>query len=128
MSAEPAQMTVVSPVATDEIPAPPDELGGPGRAMWDDMLGALEIEDPRELISLRQACLLEDDLVRLRDELEGADLVVKGSTGQPVEQPLLGAIRNAVTLQSKLLGAIARSDAPASATQAGRRLALQRHQ
>jgi hypothetical protein len=72
------------------------------------------------------ACQLADDVARLREELAGSDLISQGSTGQPVESPLLGAIRNAVALQAKLLGSIGLNASEATRTQAGRRLALQR--
>ena len=73
---------------------PPSELGKPGRALWQKVTSTFEFVDPRELVALRHSCLLEDDLDRLRAELAtSTTLVVKGSTGQPVETPLLGAIR-----------------------------------
>lgn len=110
------------------MPKPPPELGKAGRALWNKVTGTLDFADPRELVSLRQACLLEDDLSRLRAELVDSALVVKGSTGQPVETPLLGAIRNAVALQAKLLGSIAVDSDQASRSHAGRALVAMRHQ
>ena len=76
--------------------------------------------------AIRQACRLEDDIVRLRTELDDAPLVTKGSTGQPVESPLLGSVRNAVALQSKLLGGLALDDV-VSASSAGRKLVALRY-
>jgi len=106
---------------------PPPDLGKAGRSLWSKVTSTLVFDDPRETISLRQACLLEDDLARLRAELVDSPLIVEGSTGQPVETPLLGAIRNAVSLQAKLLGSIAIDASDAARTQAGRALASQRH-
>jgi len=105
---------------------PPAELGKPGRGLWAKVTRSLSFEDPRELIALRQSCLLEDDLVRLRAALTDSALVVKGSTGQPVENPLLGAIRSAVALQAKLLGSIAVPEQEQARAHAGRALAAQR--
>ena len=91
------------------------------------MTSTFEFVDPRELVALRHSCLLEDDLDRLRAELAtSTTLVVKGSTGQPVETPLLGAIRNAVALQAKLLASIAVDTSQADRSHAGRALVSQR--
>ena len=105
---------------------PPSELGKPGRALWQKVTSTFEFVDPRELVALRHSCLLEDDLDRLRTELATSTLVVKGSTGQPVETPLLGAIRNAVALQAKLLGSIAVDSSQVDRSHAGRALVSQR--
>ena len=106
---------------------PPSELGKPGRVLWQKVTSTFEFVDPRELVALRHSCLLEDDLDRLRAELAtSTTLVVKGSTGQPVETPLLGAIRNAVALQAKLLASIAVDISQADRSHAGRALVSQR--
>lgn len=105
---------------------PPSELGEAGKALWDAVTGPIEFEDPREVHALRQACRLEDDVVRLRAELALAALVVAGSTGQPVESPLLGSTRQAVALQARLLGSIAVDTGAAQRSHAGRVLAAQR--
>jgi len=107
-------------------PRTPTELGAAGKALWKTIFDGIETEDPRELHAIRQACRLEDDVVRLRAELDDAPgLVTKGSTGQPVESPLLGSIRNAVALQSKLLATVAIDDI--STSTAGRRLVSSRY-
>ena len=110
-----------------EVQKPPPELGKAGLDLWNQVCADIEVSDPRELIVLRQSCLLQDDLERLRDELKGAPLITKGSTGQPVESPLLASIRAAVSLQSKLLQSIAVSTDAASSSQAGRRLVAHRY-
>jgi hypothetical protein len=104
----------------------PSGLGKAGRALWRSITERITFEDPREVTALTQACLLADDLARLRDQLAGSPLVVQGSTGQPVESPLLGAIRLAVALQAKLLSSIAVEDDEAARSHAGRSLAAQR--
>lgn len=105
----------------------PAELGKEGRALWRDVVAKIEFFDPREVLALRQACQLEDDLGRLRRQLETSELVVKGSTGQPVESPLLGSIRQAVALQARLLASIAIEAGAADRSRAGRRLVAARY-
>ncbi|HEY5103404.1 MAG TPA: hypothetical protein VII65_00010 [Acidimicrobiales bacterium] len=105
----------------------PKAIGKSGAALWVQITTAIEFEDPREIHALRQACLLEDDVARLRDELEQSELIVQGSTGQPVENPLLGAIRNATALQAKLLASIAVERDEVERSSAGRRLVSQRY-
>lgn len=107
-------------------PKPPTGLGRAGSALWRRVVRAIEFTDPRELHALRQACLLETDLGRLRAELAKASLVVKGSTGQPVESPLLGSIRQAVALQGRLLASISVEPDAAERAHAGRALVAHR--
>jgi hypothetical protein len=105
----------------------PKSLAKQGAALWVQITTVIEFDDPREIHALRQACLLEDDVARLRDELERSALIVQGSTGQPVENPLLGAIRNATALQARLLGSIAVESSELERTIAGRRLVSTRY-
>ncbi|GEM_PF-3130073 len=110
-----------------KLPAP-KVLAKDGSALWNNVTSLITFEDPRETHTLRQACLLEDDVARLRAELKLAALIVQGSTGQPVENPLLGAIRNATALQARLLSSI--NVVPASVNDlsvAGRRLVSSRY-
>jgi hypothetical protein len=107
-------------------PKPPSGLGIAGRALWRAVLRAIRLDDPREVHALLMACQLADDVARLRAELTGSPLVTAGSTGQPVESPLLGAIRNAVALQSRLLSSIAVEAHEQARSHAGRALVLQR--
>jgi hypothetical protein len=109
-----------------KLPAP-KVLAKAGRALWDRVTNAMNFDDPREVHALRQACLLEDDVARLREELADAPLIVQGSTGQPVENPLLGAIRNATALQARLLSSIAVEYSELQRSAAGRALVAQRY-
>jgi len=97
-----------------------------GKALWHAVAEAFDFEDPREKHALRMACELADDVARLRSELAGSPLVTVGSTGQPVESPLLGAIRNGVALQAKLLGSIGIDASDQARSHAGRLLVSQR--
>jgi hypothetical protein len=101
---------------------PPAELDTPGKTLWKFIFADFGTEDPYEKHAIRQACRLEDDIVRLRQELLSSKLVVKGSTGQPVESPLLGSIRNAMALQSRLLSTVSVESDAMSPSTAGRRL------
>lgn len=105
---------------------PPAGLGKAGRALWRDVLTPVTLENPMEVQALTEACRLADDLVRLREQLATSELVVQGSTGQPVENPLLGAVRLAVALQAKLLGSISIEVDASARSRAGRALAAQR--
>ena len=108
-----------------QIPTPSD-FGQAATALWELVTSTFTFDDPRETHALRMACQLADDVDRLRTELAGSALIVQGSTGQPVENPLLGAIRNATALQSRLLGSIAVPTDEAARSHAGRALVAQR--
>jgi hypothetical protein len=109
-----------------ETPTTTPDFGPAGMALWSAVTSALSFDDPREAHALTMACELADDVARLRAELDDSPLVTQGSTGQPVESPLLGAIRNAVALQSRLLGSIAVPTDQAARSHAGRALVAQR--
>lgn len=111
---------------TQKVARAPVGLDLAGKALWHDVVDAFDFDDPREKHSLKMACQLADDVARLRSELAKSDLVTVGSTGQPVESPLLGAIRNAVALQAKLLGSIGIDASEQARSHAGRMLVSQR--
>jgi hypothetical protein len=111
-----------------EISEMPPELGEAGADLWKKVTAVLTFENPMEALALRQSCQLEDDLRRLRADLDGSALVTVGSTGQPVESPLLGSIRNAVALQLRLLQSIGvEASLAAERSAAGRRLVSHRY-
>jgi hypothetical protein len=110
-------------------PRPPTELKTAGKALWRAIWAGFSTDDPRETHAIRQACRLEDDITRLRAELADAHTIVKGSTGQPVESPLLGSVRNATALQAKLLASLAIENGASNAAErsaAGRKLVAMR--
>jgi hypothetical protein len=109
-----------------KLPAP-KALAKDGRSLWVQITSLIVFEDPREIHALRQACLLEDDVARSRAELADSPLIVQGSTGQPVENPLLGTIRNATALQAKLLASIAVDSGEVERSAAGRALVSHRY-
>lgn len=85
---------------TPKPPAPPADLvrSGPGRQLWRSVVGTdtcRYILTPAELEFLHAACVCKDEIAALRrkrTELEknprfGED-IMRGSMGQPVENPL----------------------------------------
>lgn len=117
---------------------PPAGIGKAGKALWNSIAGQVAddglILDVRELRLLRDACSSADDLARLEAELAAADLVVKGSQGQPVVNGLFGEVRACRAQIATLLKQISLTDEDAGGsrgglptTQAARAAANQRH-
>ncbi|WP_375003719.1 P27 family phage terminase small subunit [Aeromicrobium sp. CTD01-1L150] len=75
-----------------------------GDRLHADVLAAYDL-DPAEQALLAQACRTLDELNRISDELATAQLMVTGSTGQPVPNPLLEQAR----AHRRVLDALARS-------------------
>jgi hypothetical protein len=71
----------------------PVGLSAAGRRLWRDTLATYEL-DPAEQQLLLAACRSMTELERVEEALSGADLMVTGSTGQPVPNPLLGEARS----------------------------------
>jgi hypothetical protein len=77
-----------------KAPAVPAGLGAAGRGLWRE-INAQVVDDGLELDArerrwLLLACCEADQLARVEQALDDADLVVKGSMGQPVANSLLG--------------------------------------
>ena len=85
---------------TEKPPAPPSDLkrNGPGRRLWRSVVGTdtcRYILRPDELRILHAACTCDDAIAELRKmktELEKnpryGEMIMRGSMGQPVENPL----------------------------------------
>lgn len=87
--------------------APPDDLArdgrkdGPGRKLWKSIAGSGKyILRPDELRILHAACRCDDAIAELRakkakieDDPSYGEMLVKGSMGQRIENPLRAAVR-----------------------------------
>jgi len=80
-----------------KVPRPPADLASAGRALWRDIVADASAQgvelDAQELIYLRQAGKIADSIAVMESALAGADLVVSGSTKQPVANPLIAELR-----------------------------------
>jgi len=79
-------------MTTQSIPSAPKGLGLEARRLWRDTLKEFQL-GPTELRLLEDACREIHLIELLETELEGADLVVRGSQGQPVANPLAQEVR-----------------------------------
>jgi len=70
----------------------PRNLSAAGRKLWTTITTQYELRAD-ELRVLEDACREADLIDVLNAEAKGADLVVQGSTGQPVINPLISELR-----------------------------------
>ena len=78
----------------------PEGLQDAGVAFWDEVTATYDLR-PDELRVLEAACFEVDLIARLHAAAVGAELVVKGSQGQPVANPLVQELRqHRATLRS----------------------------
>ena len=95
----------------------PSGLKTAGRALWREVNASYGL-NPAESLMLVQLCRCADRIEAIEAELDGADLVVPGSTGQPACHPLLGEWR----AQARVAESLARSLAlPMPGEDVGRR-------
>lgn len=73
-------------------PKAPTGLGRLGAALWRDVVAVYELR-PDELRVLEDACAERDLIALLSRNLKGAPLIVKGSMGQEVINPLVSELR-----------------------------------
>lgn len=106
-------------------PDPPEGLGSKALVVWSEVSDAYDLRVD-ELRVLEDACREIDLIERLEAELRGAELIVVGSMGQPVANPLVQELRQHRGVLARLLGwlklpdeeAPAKGNASASARQA----------
>lgn len=99
----------------DESPKPvsrkaPVGLGTAGRRLWREVVNEYELRVDEALV-LTSACRLVDQLQRLEAELESADTIVRGSTGQVRPNGLFGEIRLGYVALRTLLTSLGLEDA-----------------
>lgn len=73
---------------TTKIPQAPKGLGTEGRRFWREINRDWEFT-PDALRVLARAARLLDTLVTLDTEIDGADLIMTGSRGNPIANPIL---------------------------------------
>lgn len=83
-------------------PKPPTKLGKSGLSLWSAISGKYELRADEERV-LVDACREADLVDMLSDELDAGDLMVAGSMGQPVVNPLVAEIRQHRTTLAALL-------------------------
>lgn len=84
----------------------PAGLGKSGRALWRETWREFEMTAP-EAALLAEACRCSDRLAAIAEALDGADLIVTGSTGQPKSHPLLASAALQVTALDTLIRGLA---------------------
>ncbi|RTL03903.1 MAG: hypothetical protein EKK62_17355 [Acidimicrobiia bacterium] len=83
-------------------PESPTDLGEKAARFWSDTVATYELS-ASELLILEDACREVDVVDKLEAEMRTNDLLVEGSMGQPVANPLLGELRQHRALMARLL-------------------------
>lgn len=84
---------------------PPVGLEAKGQRFWSDITKVYDL-GPHELLMLEDCCREADLIDRLEQDLAAAELVVKGSMGQPVASPLVTEIRQHRSTLARLIAAL----------------------
>lgn len=95
-------------------PSPPQGMGPRGKRLWRDVLEKFVLR-PDEMATLESACYAEQRVVEIREQLAGMDLLVFGSTGQLVTNPLLIEVRAHENHVATLLARLKLKDVEAGA-------------
>jgi hypothetical protein len=96
-------------------PSPPEGLKPGGRALWRRVTEAYAMR-PDELLVLEYACRSRDRITEMRGQLAGMDLMVFGSTGQLVVNPLVAELRQHESHHAALLARLKLADVDAEAS------------
>lgn len=83
-------------------PTIPEGLGKAGVTLWNSLHEEIEF-GAHELRMVEDACRVADVIARLDEASLNSELVVKGSTGQPVISPTIAEARNQRSLLANLL-------------------------
>jgi hypothetical protein len=97
-------------------PAAPNGLRSVGARLWRDVVGKYDLRVD-ELTVLEAAARATDRASLMRDELDAMPLMVTGSTGQQVVNPLVAEIRAHEAQVASLLARLKLPDDPAGATE-----------
>lgn len=95
-----------------ELPPPseaelPEGLAEAGRHLWESITNEFDFTgEPGKLAILERACRTADQITVLEAAIVGAELVVKGSTGQPVVNPMIAEVRQQSGLLNNLVKAL----------------------
>ena len=81
----------------------PVGLNTDGSTLWDDITVIYDLR-PDELRVLEAACFEADLIARMQRESVNEDLIVRGSQGQPVANPLVQELRQHRSTLRGLLG------------------------
>lgn len=92
----------------------PDGLGARGAGLWSEVTGSYTLRSD-ELVVLEDACREADLVARLEAELASAELMVVGSMGQPVVNPLVAELRQHRSTFAKLAAQLKLPDEPGAA-------------
>lgn len=84
-------------------PKAPQGLGDKAKVVWNEIANNYDLRID-ELRVLEDACREIDLIERLEEALQGADLIVTGSMGQPVASPLVQELRQHRGVLARLLG------------------------
>ncbi|MBF6328744.1 hypothetical protein [Nocardia transvalensis] len=88
----------------------PKGLDASGRKLWKDVTSAYKLRAD-ELRVLESACRETDLLARLEEQMPAEELIVTGSQGQPVINPLVPELRQHRTTLAALLRQLKLPDA-----------------
>lgn len=109
-------------------PNPPDDMGPRAKTLWRDVVAEFELR-PDELEVLASACYAAQRASEIRKELAGMDILLPGSMGQLVANPLLSEVRNHESHVAAMLGKLKLKETEsgvASTRSAGARAAAQK--
>lgn len=105
-------------------PPAPQILGPSGKSAWDKLTHKFEFH-VGELEVLEQFCATKDRVAAMEAELAATGVMIKGSRGQQILNPLINQIAVQVTLMDRLVLSLA---LPADGEQVGKRRSPQARQ
>ena len=97
----------------------PVGLGARGASLWGEVTKSYSLRSD-ELMVLEDACREADLVARLEAELSESELMVVGSMGQPVVNPLVAELRQHRSTFAKLAAQLKLPDEPGGSAQGDR--------